>query len=266
MVALPSGSGFDLDPCENFLYQRLPRVYQERWRPWLSRVDLDTNASVYEPGGKVTNFIFPTTAVVSMTSVSARGETALMGMVGCEGVIGLPALMSGEATVRAVVQNSGVGFQLEARFLVEAFHQDREIRALLLRYLQVYLTQVSQLVICNRHHPIESQLCTLLLRTMDRTRQDELAMTHELLGNLLGCRRETVSHAALRLHASKVLEYRRGRIQVVDRGALERMACECYTLVEQSYARLWVTPGRPASPGAHRHPELRAGRQLHSVE
>jgi CRP-like cAMP-binding protein len=266
MSSVSSGSGFDLDPGENFLYQRLPRLYQDQWRPLLARTELETNASVYEPGEKVSHFIFPTTAVVSMTSVSARGETALMGMVGCEGVVGLPALMSGEATVRAVVQNTGTAFQLDAGLLVEAFHQDREVRALLLRYVQVYLTQVSQLVICNRHHSIDSQLCTLLLRTIDRTRQDKLAMTHELLGNLLGCRRETVSHAALRLHAGKVLDYRRGHIQVVDRSALERMACECYTSVEQSYARLWVAPGPMNGVDVRRHPGAHVGHRLHSVD
>jgi CRP-like cAMP-binding protein len=247
MASLSSWPGSELDPCENSVYERLPRLYQQQWRPFLTHVDLVANTAVYEPGSKVTHFVFPTSAIVSMSSVSARGDTALMGMVGYEGVVGLPALMSGEATVRAVVQNSGAGLQLDAGLLVEAFHQDRDVRALLLRYIQVYLTQVSQVAICNRHHSIDSQLCTLLLRTIDRMRQDKLAMTHELLGNLLGCRRETVSHAALRLHANKVLEYRRGRIHVVDRAALERMACECYTSVEQSYSRLWVAPSRLSS-------------------
>ena len=89
------------------------------------------------------------------------------------------------------------------------------------------MTQMSQTAVCNRHHAVVQQLCRWLLLSLDRLPGNELVMTQELIANMLGVRREGVTEAACRLSREGLIEYRRGRITVFDRPALERRACEC---------------------------------------
>jgi CRP-like cAMP-binding protein len=98
---------------------------------------------------------------------------------------------------------------------------------LFLRFAQALLTQITQTAACNRHHAIHQQLCRSLLLSLDRVRGNELVMTHELIANMLGVRREGVSEAARVLRISRAIIYSRGRIRVLDRLALEDRTCEC---------------------------------------
>ncbi len=109
---------------------------------------------------------------------------------------------------------------------------------LLLRYTQALITQMAQTAVCNRHHSLDQQLCRWLLLSLDRLEGSELVMTQELIANMLGVRREGVTEAALKLQASGVIRYARGRISVLDRPALERRSCECYAVVKTEYDRL----------------------------
>src|SRR5690348_11651408 len=116
---------------------------------------------------------------------------------------------------------------------------------LMLRYTQALITQVSQTAVCNRHHSVDQQLCRWLLLSLDRLPSNELVMTQELIANMLGVRREGVTEAAGKLQAEGLIEYRRGRIRVLDRAALEARVCECYAVVKKEYDRL-LPPGQIA--------------------
>ena len=109
---------------------------------------------------------------------------------------------------------------------------------LLLRYTQALITQMAQTAVCNRHHSLDQQLCRWLLLSLDRLRGPDLVMTQELIANMLGVRREGVTLAAGNLQADGLIRYTRGRIEVLDRPALEARTCECYTLVKNEYKRL----------------------------
>jgi Mn-dependent DtxR family transcriptional regulator len=63
-------------------------------------------------------------------------------------------------------------------------------------------------------------------------------MTQELIANMLGVRRESVTESASKLQAAGLIRYTRGRITVLDRQGLEERACECYGVVRQEYDRL----------------------------
>jgi CRP-like cAMP-binding protein len=102
------------------------------------------------------------------------------------------------------------------------------------------MTQMSQTAVCNRLHTIEQQLCRWLLLSHDRLDSDELIMTQELIANMLGVRREGVTHAAGRLQETGLISYVRGRITILDRRGLEAAACECYKVVKDEYDRLLV--------------------------
>jgi len=113
---------------------------------------------------------------------------------------------------------------------------------LLLRYTQALITQMAQTAVCNRHHAIEQQLCRWLLLSLDRLSTNELSMTQELIANMLGVRREGVTEAAGKLQAAGLIHYSRGRITVLDRPGLEKLACECYAVVKRETDRLLAPP------------------------
>jgi CRP-like cAMP-binding protein len=107
-----------------------------------------------------------------------------------------------------------------------------------LRYTQALMTQMSQTAVCNRLHTVEQQLCRWLLLSRDRLNTNELVMTQELIANMLGVRREGVTHAAQRLQENGLISYVRGRITILDRRGLQATVCECYGVVKDEYARL----------------------------
>jgi CRP-like cAMP-binding protein len=108
----------------------------------------------------------------------------------------------------------------------------------LLRYTQSLITQMAQTAVCNRHHSLDQQLCRWLLLSLDRLAGNQLQMTQELIANMLGVRREGVTEAAGRLQKLGVIKYVRGKITVLDRPHLERLACECYAVVKRETDRL----------------------------
>jgi CRP-like cAMP-binding protein len=97
---------------------------------------------------------------------------------------------------------------------------------------------MTQTAVCNRHHLLEQQLCRWLLLSLDRLPANELVMTQQLIANMLGVRREGVTEAAGKLQADGLIDYRRGRISVLDRPNLEARVCECYAVVKREYDRL----------------------------
>jgi CRP-like cAMP-binding protein len=209
------------------------------WSGKLEAIDLPLGKVVYEPGNKLTHVVFPTTAIVSLLYVMENGSPAEIAIVGNEGIVGISLFMGGESTPsRAVVQSAGKGMRLKANVLMREFNRAGPMLHLLLRYTQALITQMAQTAVCNRHHSLDQQLCRWLLLSLDRLNSNQLIMTQELIANMLGVRREGVTEAAGNLHAAGLIDYRRGRITVLDRPGMERRTCECYAVVKKEYARL----------------------------
>ena len=120
-----------------------------------------------------------------------------------------------------MVQSAGQGFRLAARAVKDEFDRAGPVLHLLLRYTQALITQMAQTAVCNRHHSLDQQLCRWLLLSLDRLQGSELVMTQELIGNMLGVRREGVTEAALKLQKARLIRYSRGRIAVLDRAGVE---------------------------------------------
>ncbi len=227
------------DPKTNRLLAALPPAEWQRWQPDLEVVELPLGQVLYESGSTLSHVYFPTTAIVSLLYVMENGASAEIAVVGNEGLVGIALFMGGESTPsRAVVQSAGRGYRLRAAVMKEEFNKSSPVLHLLLRYTQALITQMAQTAVCNRHHSLDQQLCRWLLLSLDRLEGSELVMTQELIANMLGVRREGVTEAALKLQASGVIRYARGRISVLDRPALERRSCECYAVVKTEYDRL----------------------------
>jgi CRP-like cAMP-binding protein len=160
-------------------------------------------------------------------------------VVGNEGVVGIALFMGGETTPsRAVVQSAGSAWRVEPVAIKAEFARGGALQRLLLRYTQALITQMTQTAVCNRHHLLEQQLCRWLLLSLDRLPSNQLVMTQQLIANMLGVRREGVTEAAGRLQADGLIDYSRGRINVLDRARLEKRACECYAVVRLESDRL----------------------------
>jgi len=136
------------------------------------------------------------------------------------------------------LQSAGYAYRLNAARVKSEFARGDEFQHLLLRFTQALITQMSQTAVCNRHHSVEQQLCRWLLLSLDRLPTNQLAMTQELIANMLGVRRGGVTEAAVRLQAAGLIEYARGKITVLDRPKLEHQACECYAVVKRESDRL----------------------------
>jgi CRP-like cAMP-binding protein len=147
--------------------------------------------------------------------------------------------MGGETTSsRAVVQSAGDAVRMKGEAIKKAFAQGGVFQNILLRYTQSLMTQISQTAVCNRLHSVEQQLCRWLLINHDQMQTDRLVMTHDLIANMLGVRREGVSIAAGHLQDMGLIKYVRGTITILDRAGLVRTVCECYQVVVAEYDRL----------------------------
>jgi len=194
---------------------------------------------VYESGSRQDYVYFPTTAIVSLLYVMADGASAEIAVVGNDGMVGIALFMGGETTPsRAIVQSAGSAFRLSGQLLKREFARAGPMQHLLLHFTQALLTQMAQTAVCNRHHSVDQQLCRWLLLSLDRLPSNELAMTQELIANMLGVRREGVTEAAGELQRAGLIRYSRGHITVLDRPGLEARACECYAVVKRESDRL----------------------------
>jgi CRP-like cAMP-binding protein len=227
------------DPRQNWLLAALADAEWDRFEQHLQPATLPLGAVLYDPGSTPTHVFFPTTAIVSLLYVMEDGASAEIAVVGNEGLVGISLFMGGHSTSsQAVVQAAGQGFRLDAGIMLQEFNRSGAVMHLLLRYTQALITQMAQTSVCNRHHSLDQQLCRWLLLTLDRLRSNELVMTQDLLSNILGVRRASISDAAGRLQKDGLIRYERGRITVLDRPGLERRSCECYAVVKKEYDRL----------------------------
>ena len=240
------------DYSTNQLLASLPPEAADAVQSQLEAVELSTGTQLYEAGTVLRHVYFPVTAVVSLVSPLRDGSAAEVAVVGREGLVGVCAFMGGgKALSSAVVQRSGLAWRMNARHIADLARDAEPVMQQLLRYTQALFAHMAQTSACHRHHLLETQLCRWLLQHLDRQSSDELQVTHERIGGLLGVRREGVTAAARKLQGAGYIRNGRGRIQVLDRPGLEDHSCECYGVVRQAYERLRAdTSAWPRPAGA----------------
>jgi CRP-like cAMP-binding protein len=226
-------------PEHNHLLAALTLDERERVFPHLRLVSMPLGKVLYESGDALESVYFPIDSIVSLLYVLESGASAEISVVGHEGLIGIALFMGGGTTPsRAIVQSAGHAYRLAGQKLKDEFHRNGGLQLLLLRYTQALITQMAQTAVCNRHHSVDQQLCRWLLLSLDRLKSNKLVMTQELIANMLGVRREGVTDAAGKLQKLGAISYSRGRITVLDRPQLERLCCECYSVVKRETDRI----------------------------
>lgn len=223
----------------NILLDTLNEEELNRLLPKLQPVRLPLGNVLFESGTKLDFAMFPTSAVVSLLYVSEEGLSAEIGIVGNDGMLGISLFLGGHSTIsRAVVYGEGCALQISAEDFRKEFALSGRFPDLLLLYTQALITQISLTAVCHRLHNTHERICRWLLLTLDRQDSNVLLVTHELISDMVGVRRESVSLATEILANGGMIEKKRGSITVIDRKAVEQCACECYQTVKWEFKRL----------------------------
>jgi CRP-like cAMP-binding protein len=219
--------------------QDLPPADRRRLEARATRVARALRQPLYRPDEPIRHVWFPIHAVGSLLTLLGAGDTVEAGLVGREGVIGLPLFLGAESTHgRAVCQVAGDAWRLPAAAFLEEAAPDGPLRARLLRYTQALFQQVAQTSGCNRLHANEERCARWLLQIHDRVPGDAFRLTQEYLGLMLGLARPSVTVVMGTLQRAGLLTYHRGALAVLDRDGLEAAACECYAITRAETERL----------------------------
>ncbi|HZG52067.1 MAG TPA: Crp/Fnr family transcriptional regulator [Pyrinomonadaceae bacterium] len=223
----------------NRILSELPTEEYERLSPHLEPVALAVGDVLYYPQEPVTHVYFPNHGTVSIIATFADGGGVEVGVVGNEGVFGVNVVLgSMSVPLQAVAQVPGEGLRIPADVLKKEFKAGGLLHDLLLRYTQAFIIQIAQSAACNRSHPIGGRLARWLLMSHDRAMSDELQLTQEFIGIMLGTRRPGITEAAGRLQNKGAIKYNRGHITILDRKKLESASCECYRIVKNEFDRM----------------------------
>jgi CRP-like cAMP-binding protein len=226
-----------LESMPNRILSSLPRDERESM-PSLEAVTLRSGMVLNEPDEVINHVYFLNDALVSILSVGADGGSMEIGVVGWEGMVGVPAILGGVTPYRAVVQIGGHAFRMNRRNIAEEFRKSPILRDLLLKYTNTFLVQIAQSSICNCYHSLQERLSRWLLMARDASRSDTLEVTHDLIARMLGTRRASVTVAAGLLQKAALIRIGRGQINILDSKGLESIACECYGIVRDNLHRL----------------------------
>jgi CRP-like cAMP-binding protein len=198
----------------------------------LRPVELVRDHSIESPGTEIKNLCFVEEGLASMTTTFKDGFQVEVGLLGNEGVIGTSALIGTKRSLNHIyMQIPGHGHVCTIAAAATEFRASEEFRDIVLRYVQAQLVQTAQTAGCNARHEAQQRMARWLLLCADRVYSNDLGLTHTFLGHMLGVRRATVSTTAEELQKGGLIDYRRGKIKILNREGLENLACECYRVV-----------------------------------
>lgn len=242
-VLSPSTSPLNaaMAPQDNRLLASLPTDDLERLRSHLKFVALPQGMTLHESGHTINHVYFPTSGMVSSVLFSAEGTGVEVGIVGAEGIAGAEAVLDGKAVAMGIMQIGGDGFRLPATVLRDEFQRGGALHTAVLEYVQATMIQSAQCALCIRLHTVDERLARWLLTASNRIKSDSLALTQEFVAQMLGARRSGVTVAAGNLREAGLIDYTRGRIQILDVAGLERRACECHRVIEHKMDNLFLS-------------------------
>jgi CRP-like cAMP-binding protein len=219
---------------KNQILAALPLEEYERMLPDLEFVSLPLGEQLYKSGDVIEHVYFPGNGLVSLVTHMKKGVTVEVGVIGKEGMVGIPVLLGDDiAFEEAIVQMAGDALRMKSTVLKKALKRGHSpLLTQLLLYTRSLMKQVAQTAACNRLHTVERRLARWLLMCHDRMESDELPLTQEFISNMPGTRRAGVSNAATNLQTEGLISYSRGHVRILSKTRLEEFACECYQAVK----------------------------------
>lgn len=224
---------------KNHILNALPEEDYKRLHPHLEQVKLALGDILYRSDEPIKYVYFPHDAMASVIATTTEGQSAEIGVIGREGVVGVDVLMGVDSTTNeCMIQLPDTALRIKTEIIRREFKQGGALHDILLRYMHALMMQISQTALCNRLHAVEQRLSRWLLMCHDRSASDELMLTQEFLSIMLGVNRPTVSTTAVILQGGGFIKYSRGKITIIDREGLEDFTCDCYQTVKQEYDHL----------------------------
>ena len=224
----------------NRLLLALPPADLAALWPRLEPIDMALQEVLQVAEQPMTAVYFIETGWISMIASLEEGDGAEVGLVGYEGLLGLPLLLNDDCDdLDGMVQCPGTALRLAAEDFRMALERIPSLRHLLQRYALVYHGQVARTAACNSRHDIPQRLARWLLMGHDRAQGCSYPMTQEILSLMLGVRRAGVSTAANVLQKAGLIRYGAGQMTITDRPGLENSSCECYGITRRANERLY---------------------------
>jgi len=215
----------------NRILGSLPQEEFARLVPYLEPIELKKGEIVYLTGDDIEYAYFPEDGLLSLVSTTETGSPMEVAMVGNEGGVGLPVILTDHMPYEVTVQVTTKALKISAKELREEFDKGQALHEFVLRYLTVLVAQILQGSICNRFHFREQALRRWLLTVQDRVNSNSLNLTQEIISNALGIPRTAVTKAAATMQRDGLIRYHRGKIIILDRARLEADSCECYRII-----------------------------------
>lgn len=224
---------------ENLLLGVLPETERHRIAPYCETVELRNRQELTQADALLDYVYFPNSGVLSSLIHVESGEAVEVGLVGREGMSGIPLVLGGFANpFHVIVQAPGTATRIAREpFTHEVLDSGRPFCGALLKYANLFLSTVAQTAACNRLHRIDQRLARWILEMRIRVGADELPITHELLGLMVGAYRPSVTNALSAMEERGILRIGRGRVTVLDKSALEGSACDCYGAIQARTAQ-----------------------------
>lgn len=224
----------------NRLLESLPPRDKAEIMGLLQPVALPLRTVLFEIGETPRYVHFPTSGLASVVTALSGGETVEVCIVGRDGMAeALHALGPQRGETRCFMQVEGTGLRMDFVRFCEEFHRRASLHMLVLRYVQYQSLVMAQLAACNRLHEVEERMARWLLMVSDRIDSPVIHLTQELLAEMIGARRSTVTLTAGALQRAGVIEYSRGRIRIVNRQALEDTSCDCFRVIERLFNNIY---------------------------
>jgi CRP-like cAMP-binding protein len=218
----------------NRLLLALPPRNLKRLMPELEHIPCGREQMLVEADSSLDHVFFPDSGVVSVVAVYADGSIIEMATIGCEGCTGMQAVFGAKkSSVRLFVQVPGSAAKMSRATFNRAMKSMPAFRALMFAYVQAFLEQVMVSVACNGAHSLKERLARWLLMMRDRHDDDTLPITQDLLAEMLGVQRPTITNAARDLERAGLIERGRQQVTIRDRQGLIEQSCECYQLVRE---------------------------------
>jgi CRP-like cAMP-binding protein len=221
-------------PVKNIILSEIPDEEFSQLAPHLTYVELKAGQKLHTPSEGIEFSYFPNSGLVSLLVETKNGKSVEVGISGYEGLTGV-ALLAGltRTTHLAVIQVAGDGFRIKANVLRQLLTSTPQLLTKANRFAAVQGMQFAQTAACNRLHDVTPRMARWLLMTDDRVNAFTLKVTHDFLSMMLGTDRPSVSAAAKAMQGRRVIDYKHGTLQILDRKKLEQLVCECYPALRQ---------------------------------
>jgi CRP-like cAMP-binding protein len=223
----------------NLILQRMPEEQYRAIARYLVPVDMPFGMRLSEPNRPLEYVYFPVSGLVSVHSLTERGESVEVGTIGREGLSGVSGLLGHyQMPHSVVVHGAGTGLRIRTGIVRDEFVKGGVFSQAINSFIYMQMVQMAQSVLCGRLHAVDTRMARWMLTAADRTESESILITQEYMAQMLGSRRSTVTVAAGELQRQGLIDYSRGRVRIVDRPGLEAATCECYQVIRVAYEQL----------------------------